>query len=238
MIRSYAAVTPVSLLVFSLVGCSGTVGSIVDASPLGMARAAVQSTSAVTTLLEVRDTPSPLAGTYRVTTSLPEGGQMVFYARTTEKPVAPFLEEAEGVSGAAGKMKAVGYMLMAQAAPDLETLVFTIDELPEEGEAQTGGGTFYVATEPVAAEDGTLRYPGTMVLELARGQTPEADSYNEAFEELQRRTEEEDAQTEAFPSAFVVGADGSVVIKQTVMLDGEPYFVVHGERISEERIAN
>lgn len=163
---------------------------------------------------------------------------MVFYARTTDKPTAPFMQGSGGASGLAGHQEAVAYLLMAQAALTEADLLDDLDEMPEEGEEMTGSGMLYVTIDPQVAADGTKVYEGTMVLELAPGHGEVSDRYYEAFEAYQERVETEEVEREALSGGFRMAPDGSLTYAGQLNVEDEPYFIVRAERISDERIAN
>lgn len=221
-----------------LAGCASAAQNFINSTPIGTARAAVSGASMVSAFAEVRSTPSPVGGTYRVTTTLPDGEDVVFYARTTDKPTAPFMQGSGGASGLAGHQEAVAYLLIAQAAPDTADLVTNLDSIPEEPEEMTGSGMLYVTIEPKVAGDGTKIYDGTMVLELAPGHGEVSDRYHEAFEAYQERVETEEVEREALSGGFRMAPDGSLTYGGQLNVEGEPYFIVHAERISDQRITN
>lgn len=187
----------------------------------------------------MRETPSPIGGTYRVTATLPTGEDVVFYARTTDKATMPFMRAEAGVEGLAGWQETGSHVLLAHAALTREGLADSVEEMSSEDEATTTGwGVVLVAKEPQVQGDSTEVYEGQMMLELAPGQTPAADRYREAIETYKHGEEARDVESSTFPGRFRLTPGGSAMYEGVLRVDGEPLLAVRAERIANQRIPN
>ena len=183
----------------------------------------------------VRAIRSPIAGTYRVTISLPDRDSLTFFARTTLRPRSTL----DALTDSPGRAeKAVGYYLAAQ-------ITSTLKQLPRETadyrDASYGfhGSVAVVENPMVHTRDSTVWQGSFDVIGAAMNLAPpgafrdglaSADSILWRLIRIHRRT---------YASGyFVRRSNGSMRYTMTEHYVGDPVLTVRAERVSVEYLSD
>jgi hypothetical protein len=198
---------------------------------------------------EARRTPSPLAGTYRLTYAFGPPSQptdsITLYARTFDKPATgtvggdyPTPEKAS-----TGQMTQ-GYMLTVVSSTTLDALP-SATELASEKRSATGGG--FALVYPFAGDSSNIRaFSVDWVLLLPTKTSTENDVFNKrsdrarsgGFVRADGSGKPRAVTQVAFSDAStVMRPDGSVQVNYTLRR-GTDIVTVRGERISQEHYLN
>jgi hypothetical protein len=179
---------------------------------------------------------SPIAGTYRFTTTLPDGKPRTYYVRTRSVPTSAFnlIEPEQRLADPTEIRKPAGYYMLVSAE-------FTPDSLPTDcmkGRRPHREGYIAVLDQPATATTRGKEWRGKIEMSLLRSLFPQDSTAAQfARAEFERFSQRWRARVPAeTPARFIEGSDGILRVEQEITLNDGRKSVTHGERLSSTTI--
>jgi hypothetical protein len=179
----------------------------------------------------LRQTKSPVAGTYRVTVTFGSGDSSVFYARTELHPMSSIRERRRDDVQREDYQPIIGYYLATCSAPSL-------DSLPPTFSYPCLQSYYAVSVDPILTETDSTLWHGEIEPLVEVVHLDSRGAVRSEAQSLFGASEERGQDWYFMPGTWVTYTDGHVRHDWTVAQAGELAYRVRANRISQVTLAS